>query len=139
VKRLAVLCVLGWLGCGGSETPAEKCDNLESDVCDRGVECLPQQTGTHANCVQALDQVLTCSSTKQVGATYDRCIQQIKADSCPTLFQTDPNNGQVNLVLPADCVGVIMKLEPGGPEPATSAIGRSPFQRASQLSTASAE
>ena len=139
MKRMMVVCVLGCIGCGGGEeTPAQKCEVLVNDVCDRGVECIPQ-AGTHAACVQALDQVLTCGTAKQVSMTYDRCIQQLKADSCQTLFPTDPQTGQVTLVLPTDCMGVILKLEPDRPTPVTPAIGSSPFQHASQLSTVSAD
>jgi hypothetical protein len=131
---MAVLCILGCIGCGGSaETPVQKCDDLINDVCDRGVECIPQQTGTHANCVQQLQQVLACGSAKKVSASYNRCIEQIKGDGCQVLFPTDPQTGQPTFSLPADCMGVIEMFEPGGQ------IGSSPFHRASQLSTVSGE
>lgn len=134
MKQWMVLCVLGCLGCGGgSETPVQKCDDLLSDLCDRGVQCVPQETGTHDSCVQQLQQQLSCGSAKKVSSTYDRCIQQIKQNSCQILFPTDPQTGQHTLSLPADCNGVIEMFEPGAP------IGNSPFQGASQLSTVSAD
>jgi hypothetical protein len=137
VKQLVVLCVLGWIGCGGgSETPVDKCNDLINDLCDRGVQCAPQETGTHVNCIQQLLQQLPCGSTKQVSATYDSCVQQIKGDACQVLFPADPQTGEHSVSLPTDCNGVILMFEPGAQTPT---IGGSPFQRASQLSTISAE
>jgi hypothetical protein len=86
--------------------------------------------------VQQLLQVLPCGSTKQVGATYDSCVQQIKGDTCPVLFPADPQTGAHSVNLPADCNGVIQMFEPGAQTPT---IGGAPFQRASQLSTISTE
>ena len=112
MKRTVVLCVLVCIGCGGSsaKTPVQKCDDLITFVCDRGVECIPA-AGTHAECVQALQQVLPCGMAKMVTTSYDRCVSQIKADSCTVLFPADPQTGDRTLSLPADCVGVIQMLE----------------------------
>ena len=137
MKRIAIFCVLGCIGCGGGEeTPVQKCDALINDVCDRAVQCIPQEAGTHANCVQALQQILSCGSAKRVSATYNRCIQQIQGDGCQILFPADPQSGGHSLDLPADCNGVILMFEPGDPAPA---LGGSPISRASRLSTVSAE
>jgi len=133
VQRIMMLCVLGWIGCGGgAETPVQKCDDLVNDVCDRGVQCFPS-AGTHADCVQAVQQVVACGMAKKIGPTFDRCIQQIKEDSCQILFPTDPNTGQMALSLPADCNGVIQSFEPGAP------IASSPFHAARGLSTVSSD
>jgi hypothetical protein len=99
------------------------------------VECIPQQTGTHDNCVQMLQQLVACGTAKKVSTTYDRCIQQIKGDSCPVLFPVDPTTGQPGLDLPADCTGAIEQFAPGD---ATPAVASSPFHGASRLLTVSA-
>ncbi len=130
MKRIAMLYILGWVGCGGgSETPVQKCDDLLSDVCDRGVQCVPQETGTHDNCVQQLQQVLACGTAKMVSASYDRCIQEIKGNACWILFPTDPQTGMTSLALPADCNGAIQMFEPAQPLPG------SPLGAVSRLST----
>lgn len=131
MKRLTMLCILGWIGCGGgAATPVQRCDDLVNDICDRAVQCAPQQ-GTHADCVQAVQQIVACGMAKKIGTSYDRCVQQIKADSCQILFPTNPNTGQMALSLPADCNGVIQSFEPGAP------IASSPFHAANALSTVS--
>jgi hypothetical protein len=70
-------------------------------VCDRTVECVPD-FGTHEQCVQPIRQIISCGSAKAIGATYDRCIDQLQSDSCPVLFPND------QLELPADCNDVIL-------------------------------
>jgi hypothetical protein len=134
VKRIVMLCLLGCIGCGDDDGMAvQKCDDLFDDVCDRGVECVPQQTGTHASCVQQLQQILACESARTVSMTYDRCIQQVKGAGCQDLFPTAPQTGRAALSLPADCTGVIQMFEPGAP------IARSPFRAAAGLSAVSAD
>jgi hypothetical protein len=134
VERLVVLCVLGCLGCGGSaETPVQKCDDLVNDLCNRGVSCAPAQTGTHDNCVQQLQQILPCGTTKKVGTSYDRCVMQINGDSCQILFPTDPQTGQVSVSLPADCVGVIQTRSPD------PVVGGSMFSPARALAAGAGE
>lgn len=133
VKRILMVCVLGYIGCGGgAETPVQKCDDLVSDVCDRAVQCSSQPPGTKADCVQAVQQVVSCGMAKKVGTTYDRCIQQIKGDSCQVLFPPDPQTGEITLELPADCNSVIQMFEPADPTPA---FASSPLRNASRLST----
>lgn len=132
MQRIMMLCVLGWVGCGGgAETPVQKCDDLVNTTCDRAVQCIPS-AGTHADCVQAVQQVVACGMAKKIGPTFDRCIQQIKGDSCQVLFPTDPQTGMTALSLPADCRGLIETFEPGTP------LGDSPFRAARELSAVSA-
>jgi hypothetical protein len=115
VKRIIMLCVLGCIGCGDDEDAAPQCNDLIDDVCDRVVECVPQQAATHAICVQRMQQTLSCESAKRVSATYYRCIQQIKADSCQVLFPTNPQTAGTALSLPADCTSAIQVFAPGAP------------------------
>lgn len=102
--------VLFIVGCGGGSSPVEKCDDLVDIVCERAVECLPG-AGTHGACVQEVQQVIPCGSAKQVSASYDRCMNQLEAASCSVLFPTNPQSGQRELVLPADCMSVILARE----------------------------
>ena len=116
MKRI-VLCVLVCIGCGSDppKTPMQKCDDLITTVCDRGVECFPQ-AGTHADCVSALQPALPCAMIKMVTTNYDRCMTQLRSDSCATLFPADPTSGQPMLTLPMDCVGVLTMIKsPGTP------------------------
>ena len=103
------------IACGADEpSPVEKCDDFLSEVCDRGVECLGGGV-THAACIQELQAVVPCGSARDVTASYDRCMDQIRSFSCGVLFPTDPETGQPGLELPADCSGVIRveRLSPG--------------------------
>jgi hypothetical protein len=105
VRILGVVLVLTMAACGGDDdggsSPVAKCDNLVDTVCDRTVECEPQ-VGTHASCVQQVQQLISCGSAKGVSATYGRCIDQLQSDACAVLF---PNH---KLELPADCNDVIL-------------------------------
>jgi hypothetical protein len=114
VKRLLVISIVACIGCGGGDgrSAPQKCDDLISDVCDRAVTCIPGQ-GTRDECVQAVHQVLACGSAKMVSTSYGRCIEQINDASCAILFPTDPQTGDVTLVLPADCNRVIVAREAG--------------------------
>jgi len=105
--------VLVLVACGGEKSPVEKCDDLVNVVCDRGVECIGGST--HQECVQAVQQQLPCGSAKSVSASYNRCIDQLNNDSCQILFPTDPQTGQQSLVLPADCMSVILAREVPAP------------------------
>ena len=107
------LCLFGLLlvACGGDKSPVEKCDDLINVVCDRGVQCVGSTVGTHAQCVQQIQQSLSCGAAKSVSATYDRCIDQLNADSCQVLFPPDPDTGEPTLMLPADCMSVILTRE----------------------------
>jgi hypothetical protein len=104
VKRILVALVL--VGCG-SESAVDKCDDLVDTVCDRAVSCQPAM-GTHAMCVAQIQTVLPCGQAKKVSATYDRCIDQLESSSCSVLFPTDPQTGEAELALPADCNSVIL-------------------------------
>ena len=93
--------------CGGSDSsPVEKCDALVDTLCDRAVQCIPA-AGSHGTCVQELQQELPCGSVKAVSASYDRCMDQLAATSCPVLFPTDAQ-GQPTIELPADCMSVVL-------------------------------
>lgn len=99
--------------CGASEpSPVEKCDDLVDLLCDRAVQCFPN-AGSHATCIQELNQEIPCGSVKQVSASYERCMDQLAATSCPVLFPTDAQ-GQPTVELPADCMSVVLYRELGG-------------------------
>ena len=105
--RVGLVVVMLGCGGGGGSSPVEKCDDLVDIVCDRAVECIPG-AGTHASCVQEVQQVIPCGSAKQVSTSYDRCMTQLETTSCAVLFPVNPQNGQRELVLPADCMSVIL-------------------------------
>lgn len=119
--------VLALAGCGADESAVEKCDDLVNVVCDRGVQCLG---GTQSECVQQVRQVLPCGSAKTVSASYDRCIDQLNADSCSVLFPPDPQTGQPSLTLPADCMSVILTR---GGSPLTSSATWAPVSLATEV------
>lgn len=98
--------LMGLVGCGGSDSPEEKCENFLSTVCDRGLECAPAETPSHASCVDALETVVPCGMVKSVGDSFDSCMDKVETNSCATLFPRD-SQGEVSLVLPADCNGVL--------------------------------
>jgi hypothetical protein len=104
VSGLVVL--LGLVGCGGGDSPEEKCENFLSTVCDRGLECAPAETPSHASCVDALESVVPCGMVESVGDSFDSCMDKVESNSCATLFPRD-SQGEVALVLPADCNGVL--------------------------------
>lgn len=102
-----VLVLLVATACGGTEpSPVEKCDDLIDLLCDRAVQCIPTG-GSHRTCVQEVQQELACGSVKAVSASYDRCMNQLSATSCPVLFPNDAQ-GQPTLELPADCMSVVL-------------------------------
>jgi hypothetical protein len=110
VAKAVVLAVLGCVGCGGEKSPSEKCEDLVNLACDRAVECLPGASGMHADCVQAIEQAgLSCTATKSVTPSYDRCIDQLDGQSCRILFPTDSTTGDQSLTLPAECSGVLLQ------------------------------
>lgn len=96
-------CVVVFLvGCGGgSDSPSEKCDDLIDLVCDRAVECVPS-SGTHAECVTAIEAQIPCDQADSVSENYNRCLMQLRSTSCGSLFPGD------QLELPADCNSVIL-------------------------------
>lgn len=115
VAKAVVLAVLGCVGCGGDKSPSEKCADLINLSCDRLVECLPGASGMHAACVQAVEQAgLSCTATKSVKPSYDRCIDQLNEQSCRVLFPTDPDTGDQTLELPAECSGVLVTQSAAG-------------------------
>lgn len=113
-SMLRILCVSLLVACGSEPSPVEKCDDLVDLVCDRAVQCIPSEVGTHVTCVQQLQQVLPCGSVKAVSASYDRCMDQLAADSCAVLFPIDPQTGGPMLKLPADCQSVVLSRTGAG-------------------------
>ena len=102
--RIGIGCVVLFLvGCGGggSDSAVDKCDDLVDEVCDRAVECVPS-SGTHAECVAEAQTALSCEDAQSVTAKYSTCLSQVRTNSCDALFPND------QLVLPADCNGVIL-------------------------------
>lgn len=109
MRRIACWIVtIGLAACGTEKTAVEKCDDLVDVLCDRGVQCLG---GSHAECVQSVRTELPCGSAKSVSASYDRCVDQLQTNSCPVLFPTNPQTGQPEIRLPADCMQVILTRE----------------------------
>lgn len=117
-KALVLLFALA--GCATERSPVEKCDDLVDVLCDRAIQCFPS-AGTHTQCVQELQQVLPCGSAKSVSASYDRCVDQLQADSCPVLFPLDAQ-GQPTLKLPADCMSVVLTRTTGEDVPLATAV-----------------
>lgn len=107
MKRTMFVLAVTVAGCGGEDSPVEKCDDLVSTVCDRLVECLPG-AATRAQCIQEIQAALPCGSAQDVTASYGRCMEHLREFSCPVLFPNDPETGEPSLVLPADCQGVIL-------------------------------
>lgn len=103
--RLLTLSVL--VGCAGEPSPVEKCDALVDELCNRAIECIPN-AGTHAQCIQELQQELPCGGVKAVSASYDRCMDQLASFSCPVLFPVDPQTNMQTVQLPADCMSVVL-------------------------------
>jgi len=96
-------------GCSDSDheaTPAEKCDSLISDICNRLVECVGGRT--QEQCEEAVGMEIPCGSTKAVSSDYDRCVDQVGENSCYYLFHNDPATGEPVLTLPAACKEVIL-------------------------------
>jgi hypothetical protein len=61
----------------------------------------------HEACVQAVNQTVACGNAKSVGPSYDRCMDELDAQSCETLFPVDQSTGHQTVDLPADCNGVL--------------------------------
>jgi hypothetical protein len=123
IMRALLLLVAGSvIGCGTDKSPVEKCDDLINVLCDRGVECLPN-AGDHTTCVQQVQQSIPCGTAKSVSATYDRCVNELMADSCPVLFPPDPQSGQPTLKLPADCMSVVLSRTGAAPSRSFASIG----------------
>jgi hypothetical protein len=109
MKNLVMVLVLvgfGGVGCG-DKSPAEKCEDLVSTLCDRAVECIPGAAGMHDDCVRASEGELSCSATKSVGTSYDECMDLLNQQSCRTLFPTDARSGEITVDLPNACFGVL--------------------------------
>jgi hypothetical protein len=115
VVKVVVLAALGCVGCSSDRSPSEKCEDLVNLTCDRAVDCLAGASGMHAACVQAVGQAgLSCTATKSVTPSYDRCIDQLDEQSCRVLFPIDPNTGHQALELPAECSGVLVMQSTAG-------------------------
>lgn len=109
---LGCLVIVLMCGCGAEESAVEKCDDLVDVLCDRGIQCLG---GTHSECVQAVQSQLPCGSAKAVSSSYDRCIDQLQAGSCSSLFPVNPQSGQPEIRLPADCMSVVLSRTEAAP------------------------
>ncbi|MGN6103545.1 MAG: hypothetical protein ACTHU0_00330 [Kofleriaceae bacterium] len=103
MKWFAMFALALAAGCGGSDSPVDKCDDLVDQICDRAVDCVGLAHGT---CVADIQSVLPCGRAVSVKASYDRCMDQLSSNSCAALFPPD-QNGNPDLSLPADCQAVI--------------------------------
>jgi hypothetical protein len=121
VKVMALLVLVG-TGCG-DKSPAEKCKDLISSVCDRAVDCISGASGMQDDCVRAVESGFSCSDTKSVGPGYDSCMDTLDELSCSTLFPIDPGTGELTVHLPDTCIGVLSTQSVGGE--------RTPVQRSS--------
>lgn len=132
MKNLVMVMVLvgfGGMGCG-DKSPVEKCEDLVSSVCDRAVDCITGAAGMHDDCVRAIEGELSCSSTKSVAKSYDECVDLLNEQSCPTLFPTDARSGEMRLVLPDACLGVILTQSGrGDPVPTLGSPTPAPLAR----------
>jgi hypothetical protein len=102
------LCLV--LGCGGGDSPVDKCDDLLDVTCNRAVECLGEAAvGNQSQCLETLRANFACSQVASVNSNYPRCMEEMSSFSCNTLFQVDPADGQRKLVNPADCNAVFSR------------------------------
>lgn len=121
MKFIASGVVVLLIGCGGGggSSPEEKCDDLIDLVCDRVVECVPDEV-TRSQCISELRSALPCGMADRVSSTYDRCMDLLEDLTCSALFPND------ELVVPADCENVILAERVSNGEsvldPRTSAV-----------------
>jgi hypothetical protein len=127
MRSILVCLVAIVVGCGGSDSPVDKCDDLVDITCDRAIDCVAG-AGTHAECVQEVQAVLPCGMAKSVTPSYARCISQMKSNTCAALFP----GGQLDL--PADCEGVILtaRVAPGDVDPPTGPTSRGAVELTSE-------
>lgn len=104
-SALALVILLGLVGCGSNKSPEEKCTDLIDTLCERGAECA-SELGNQPQCVQAARQGLNCSRAEGVSDTYDDCMDQLDGNSCASLFPRD-GNGNLSISLPSTCVGAV--------------------------------
>jgi hypothetical protein len=118
VDRARLLCRAACLaaclaGCGEDPpaSPAEKCEALLGDICDRAVVCVAAEVGSHENCIQLLHEENDCSAAVRVNDNYDTCATRIGEASCTALFTINPQDGEPTVNLPAECLGVFETSE----------------------------
>jgi len=103
MKRLLVLALLA-ASCGEAEEWPDapearmKCMSLVDLYCSRAVECTRI---TSADCRAAATSALDCGAAVQVGESYPRCMDDLRATTCNVFSGT----GEIRL--PASCTGVI--------------------------------
>lgn len=118
MKRFLMVGVVALVGCGGDASPQDKCEDIGDSFCDRAVECIAGAQGMHEECFSAYKAQGTCARAKDIGPSYDSCMDQIQGASCATLFPT--SNGEVSVALPNACRGVVQTGE-GPPDLARAA------------------
>lgn len=98
---------------GGSGNPdaTAKCQQFSTLVCDFADGCKLQD---RTSCLNELSASVPCGNAAQVGATFDQCLADLKALSCPPTAE--------QFQLPASCSGVILlpNLLPPTPGPLQS-------------------
>jgi hypothetical protein len=84
---------------GGSGNPeaAAKCEQFSTLLCDFADGCKLQE---RTSCLNELSASVPCGNAAAVGATFDQCLADLKALSCPPTAE--------EFQLPASCSGVIL-------------------------------
>jgi hypothetical protein len=100
MQRLVSCAFVLMIGCGGDDSPEDKCVALLETVCDRAVAC-DIGAPSHDACMREVEKLTDCSKTESVGESYGACIGDIEDASCAALFPTA--GGQRRLALPATC------------------------------------
>jgi hypothetical protein len=102
--RSLYACVFGVLiacGGGGSSSPEGRCEALLEHVCDRAVEC-DLGFEDRDECMAEIADANDCSEAKEVGDSYEECVDDVDDASCQALFP-----GGQSLAMPASCKGAI--------------------------------
>jgi hypothetical protein len=109
MRRMLVVTALGLLSACSSDgndapaqTPTQKCQQVQSNLCDRAMECLHDMD--HATCVTTVNFTSrNCDNITGVADSYDVCITQIDTEECEVLFPGTP--GRPPISPPAMCEG----------------------------------
>ncbi len=90
-------------GCGDDDGPKGKCNQLVAGACELMDQC--KVLSDVAQCRRDQSRAMECDAAHDVGATYDKCVEDIKARDCAT-WVTALNQ---DLALPDSCRTAITK------------------------------